>query len=78
MHAIILKAFLNIQSISTYFNMYLYISITASDILPPEAMLEDNKALLAPLIAQLQHMPCSITADYTYVLMPVYGNTLFF
>ncbi|XP_060810280.1 transcription factor E2F6 [Amyelois transitella] len=32
----------------------------------PDPISEDNKALLAPLIAQMQHMPSSsITADYT-------------
>ncbi|XP_026764731.1 transcription factor E2F2 isoform X2 [Galleria mellonella] len=38
----------------------------SSELLPPYPLLEDNKALLAPLIAQLQ--PCSsssIAADYT-------------
>ncbi|XP_026323414.1 transcription factor E2F2 [Hyposmocoma kahamanoa] len=39
---------------------------TPSSILPADPLLEDNKALLAPLIAQLQSVTsCSITADFT-------------
>ncbi|XP_049887804.1 transcription factor E2F2 isoform X2 [Pectinophora gossypiella] len=39
---------------------------TPSSILPPDPLLEDNKALLAPLIAQLQSLPSSsIVADFT-------------
>ncbi|CAK1600163.1 unnamed protein product [Parnassius mnemosyne] len=38
----------------------------SAGLLPPDPLLEDNKALLAPLIAQLQTLPSSsITADFT-------------
>ncbi|CAG5036375.1 unnamed protein product [Parnassius apollo] len=38
----------------------------SAGLLPPDPLLEDNKALLAPLIAQLQTVPSiSVTADFT-------------
>ncbi|KAL4705648.1 hypothetical protein ACJJTC_011210 [Scirpophaga incertulas] len=44
--------------------------LPSSSLLPSDPLLEDNKALLAPLIAHLQSLPSnSITADFTYVLI---------
>lgn len=40
--------------------------VSVSGSLPLDPLLDDNKALLAPLIAQLQAVPSStITADFT-------------